>query len=104
MPLSQVVSVTTSVLSFFVTSSSLLLYAIKGSFPPIVECLWIFAIAIAGGFTGRKLSVLITWYYNRPSITIFALVGVLICALGLLVFDMSKEEADFSLKSFCDDN
>lgn len=95
---------TTSVLSFFVTSSSLLLYAIKGRFPPVVECIWIFAIALGGGFTGRKLSVLITWYYNRPSITIFALVGVLLCALGLLVFDISKEEPEFAFTAFCDDD
>lgn len=95
---------TTSVLSFFVTSSSLLLYAVKGAFPPMIECIWIFAIALGGGYSGRKVSVLITWYYNRPSITIFALVGVLTCALGLLIFDISKEEPDFALKSFCDDN
>lgn len=95
---------TTSVLSFFVTSSSLLLYAIKGTFPPIVECFWIFAIALGGGFSGRKVSVLITWYYNRPSITIFALVGVLLCALGLLIFDISKETPEFVFTAFCEDD
>ena len=93
---------TTSVLSFFVASSSLLLYAIEGYFPPILECLWICGIAILGGYVGRKLAVIITWYYNRPSITIFALVGVLLCAIGLLIYEINVEGIDFSLESVCD--
>jgi uncharacterized membrane protein YfcA len=100
-PSSQVCSATTSVLSLFVSSSSLLLYTIRGQMH-WEHALWIGSIGMVGGFTGRKLAIIITWYYNRPSVTIFALVGVLIVAFCLLVFEVStSNEVDFKFHMLC---
>lgn len=98
---SQVVSVTKSVLSFFVSASALLHFSLRNSFPPLVHVVWVLLIAMTGGFTGRKLGVWITWHYNRPSIIIFVLVCVLTCGICMLGYDVVTQATDFSWEPFC---
>jgi uncharacterized membrane protein YfcA len=99
--LGQVTSANTSVLSIFVTCSSLLLYSLRGSFP-LNRGLWVGGIGLAGGFTGRSLALFLAKNLNRPSVTIFALVTVLAIAFCLLIYDITSEEADFGFDLLCE--
>ena len=97
----QVCSATISVLSMFVSSSSLLLYTIRGEMH-WQYALWIGSIGMVGGYLGRRIAIFITWYYNRPSVTIFALVAVLLVALCLLFYEVCSNTAEFEFHMICE--
>jgi uncharacterized membrane protein YfcA len=95
-----VTSANTSILSLFVTVSNLLLYSIRGQ-TYLSRAGWVFAIGFCGGFTGRRIALLIAARFKRPSITVFALVAVLFFAMCLLVYDLASEDPELKFHSLC---
>lgn len=98
--LPQVTSANTSVLSMFVTFSNLLLYSIRGQ-TYLSRAGWVFLLGFGGGFTGRRIALFISSHFNRPSITVFALVAVLFFAWCLLIYDLTSNEPEFNFHSLC---
>ena len=88
--LPQVVSATTSTMSFINTSSNLVHYAILGQVS--AASFWaFFAVGSVGGVTGRIFYLHVSQRYGRPSITIFMLIIVLILSFWLLVYHLATE-------------
>jgi uncharacterized membrane protein YfcA len=98
--LPQVTSANTSVLSMFVTISNLLLYSIRGQ-TYLSRAGWVFLLGCSGGFTGRRIALFIASRFNRPSITVFALVTVLFFAWCLLIYDLTAEGPELHFHSLC---
>jgi hypothetical protein len=83
-----------------VTVSNLLLYSIRGQ-TYLSRAGWVFLLGFSGGFTGRRIALLIAAKFKRPSITVFALVAVLFFAICLLIYDLTSEHPEFSFHSLC---
>ena len=97
----QVVSATTSTMSFLNTSSNLVHFAILGQIEPEYFFSF-FAIGSLGGISGRFFYAHVSKKYGRPSITIFMLLSVLVMSIFLLVFHLVSETPNFStLTPYC---
>jgi uncharacterized membrane protein YfcA len=93
--LPQVVSATTSTMSFINTSSNLVHYALLGQIKP-GEFIIFSAVGAVGGVSGRTFYLYASRKYGRPSITIFMLLVVLFASFWLLVAHLSTANVDFS--------
>jgi len=99
--LPQVVSATTSSMSFLNTSSNIVHYAILGQIQPEFFAVF-FSIGAVGGVCGRAFYAHVSKRYGRPSITIFVLLSVLFISVLLLIYHLATEDVNFStLTPFC---
>ena len=93
--LPQVVSATTSTMSFINTSSNLVHYALLGEIG-IASFFTFFAIGSVGGISGRFFYLHVSQHYGRPSITVFMLISVLVLSFWLLVYHLATEPEQYS--------
>jgi len=96
----QVSTATTSMMSLITTCSNILHYAILGK----INYSWgaaVFATGMLGGGTGRTVALYVANKYGRYSVLVFALLSVLIISLCLLIYDVSSESPDASLRIYC---
>lgn len=99
--LPQVVSATTSTMSFINTSSNLVHYALLGEIG-VASFFTFFAIGSVGGISGRLFYLHVSQHYGRPSITVFMLISVLIMSFWLLVYHLATEPVQYSsLSQYC---
>jgi uncharacterized membrane protein YfcA len=98
--LPMVSSGTTSFMSFLNTSSSLVHYITLGDVP-FATASWVFLIGAAGGTTGRSTAVYISELYNRQSILIFTLIGLLVASFCVYVYYLAVDDFDFDWGAYC---
>ena len=99
--LPQVVSSTTSTMSFINTSSNLVHYAILGQID-VASFFTFFSIGALGGVSGRYFYQYVSKKYGRPSVTIFMLLSVLFASFWLLVYHLITEAVAYQeLSPYC---
>ena len=98
--LPQVSSATTSMMSLFNSSSTIIHYGFNGSIPYEWAAI-VVGIGLFGGLTGRLSALYITYHFNRPSITVFMLILILLISIILLIYHIFSDKTDFIFHTFC---
>lgn len=98
--LPQVSSATTSMMSFLNTASNIIRFGIAGRIELELGFLMM-VIGLVGGAIGRFTALYITQRYNRASLLVFLLVGVLTASVFLLIYDLIGRNGEFSIGVLC---
>jgi uncharacterized membrane protein YfcA len=91
---------TTSMMTFFTATSSLIHYGIEGKIP-LNWGLYLFFIGFLAGLIGRTFTISITKSLGRPSIFVFMLVLFLIASIGLLLYHVTQASFNLDLNYWC---
>lgn len=91
---------TTSMMTFFTSTSSLIAYGIEGKIP-LNWGLYLFGVGFLAGLIGRTFAISITKYLGRPSIFVFALTLCLVTSIGLLLYHTTQSTFNLDLNQWC---